>query len=148
MSAILTWRSAFAAVVLLAGCASGAPDAAVERDVQLATRGDTVLAWADGRTYYFSNAPAPICFAFDVPGEWHFGRQPGVVRRTDEQALVGALEEARLLEASEASGTRMVLVDDRKFVTGPNPISHRAVGKPKRRGKRKFWATGYPLLVV
>lgn len=89
MSAIHTWRSAFAGVVLLAGCASGAPDAPVERDVQLATRGDTVLAWADGRTYYFSNAPAPICFAFDVPGEWHFGRQPGVVRRTDEQALVG-----------------------------------------------------------
>jgi len=48
-----------------------------------------VVARADGRTYYFSNDPAPFCFAFDVPGEWRFGRQRAVLRRSDEQALVG-----------------------------------------------------------
>lgn len=84
------WLVALLPVLLLAGCASGGPGTtAAGRQGATAPRRDEVVARADGRTYYFSNDPNPFCFAFDVPGEWRFGRQRAVLRRSDEQALVG-----------------------------------------------------------
>jgi hypothetical protein len=86
---VLAWRSALLTVVLLAGCAGRDPDHVPGRGSAIADTRDQVVAWADDRTYYFSNAPDPFCFAFDLPGEWRFGRQRAVLLRADEQALLG-----------------------------------------------------------
>jgi hypothetical protein len=78
------------AVLLLAGCASGGPEKrSAGRQLGAAPGREEVVARADGKTYYFNNNPDPFCFAFDVPGEWRFGRQRAVLRRSDEQALLG-----------------------------------------------------------
>ena len=89
VNATLPRHCALLAVVLLTGCASGGPDAPARRASGVAHGRDEVVARADGRTYYFNNNPDPFCFAFDIPGEWRFGRQRAVLRRSDEQALVG-----------------------------------------------------------
>jgi len=89
VNATLTRGNALLAVVLLTGCASGGPDAPARRASDGAHGRDEVVARADGRTYYFNNNPDPFCFAFEIPGEWRFGRQRAVLRRSDEQALVG-----------------------------------------------------------
>jgi hypothetical protein len=91
VNARLAAPSALLLVVLLAGCASSGSDAAPPRSADVAYRGSQVVARADGRTYYFNNAPEPICFAFDVPGDWRLGRQRAVLLRSDEQALVGVV---------------------------------------------------------
>lgn len=89
MNRIAAWPSALLTVVMLAGCATGgsAPGPGGRSDV--APGRNEVVARAEGRTFYFNNNPDPFCFAFDVPGEWRFGRQRAVLRRSDEQALVG-----------------------------------------------------------
>ena len=90
MNSIRAWLASPLAVLLLTGCASGEPEKRSARRQGAAAPGrEEVVARADGKTYYFNNDPDPFCFAYDVPGEWRLGRQRAVLRRADEQALVG-----------------------------------------------------------
>ena len=44
-----------------------------------------------GVTHYFQINSKHICYSFQVPGVWRLGREPGVLRRLDDQEMVGAL---------------------------------------------------------
>ena len=44
-----------------------------------------------GVTHYFQINSKHICYSFEVPGVWRLGREPGVLRRLDDQGMVGIL---------------------------------------------------------
>jgi len=68
-----------------------------------------------GVTHYFLTNSKQICYSFQVPGVWRLRREPGVLRRLDDQGMVGLLffgiaelgggsAESAIRKAAERSG--------------------------------------------
>lgn len=123
-------RSALLACVglMLAGCASAtAPPASAPlptysdgTEYFVPTMRDPVpraQVGTAGVTHYFQINSKQICYSFQVPGIWRLGREPGVLRRLDDQGAVGVLlfsiaelgggsAESAIRKAAERSGER------------------------------------------
>jgi hypothetical protein len=70
-----------------------------------------------GVTHYFLINSKQVCYSFQVPGVWHLGSEPGVLRRLDDNGAVrvvlfgiaelgGGSAESAIRKAAERSGER------------------------------------------
>ena len=99
----MTRRRLLACVgLLLAGCA---PAAAPSASGQLPAYSDGTEYFVPtirepvsrsqvgtaGVTHYFQINSKHLCYGFQVPGIWRLGREPGVLRRLDDNGMVGVL---------------------------------------------------------